>query len=149
MTRPRDSQRAKLYRAEDAVFQKSKPAEYTDLRDVQAYADKVLKSKWVRRTFPHAPYLVRVVDGRGRRRAAAFRGSNRIAMPRWSRSRWTVLHELAHIFTPGHFAAHGREYAATYLLLVRHFLGTAAHAELRASFKEHRVKYTKKRTVTL
>jgi predicted nucleic acid-binding Zn ribbon protein len=40
-----------------------------------------------------------VKDGRGRRRGAASSFSNTIKMPKWTRLKWYIMHELAHIAT--------------------------------------------------
>lgn len=128
-----------------------KDVELRSMAELQAYVDKVVNcNKWTRKTFPHLPLLrVAAYDGRRRRRGGASgnRWTGRIDMPVHTRNRLYVLHEIAHLATPAPMAGHGREYAANYLLLVRHFLGVEAHRALRESFKEHRVKYTKKRTV--
>jgi hypothetical protein len=66
--------------------------------------------------------------------------------------KWVVLHEMAHEvrhyrrdrFTPE--AAHGWQYAATYLDLVMWFMGSEAHDKLKAAFKKHKVKFSKPRT---
>lgn len=66
-------------------------------------------------------------------------------MPKWSRTAYIVLHEAAHSVTDRKYgpesSAHGREYAAVYLDLIRFGLGKEAHAALLASFKQHKVKY--------
>lgn len=143
--RPRDTQRQRLYDAEAAV-RPSLP-EFTALADVQAYVDTVCTSKWARTHMPRMALHVRVKDGRRRSRGGAY-GNYEIRMPRHTRTRLYILHELVHCATSPHVAAHGREFAALLLKVVRHFLGAEAHGYLRDSFKDHGVKYTKQRTVT-
>jgi hypothetical protein len=58
------------------------------------------------------------------------------------RNKLVLLHELAHCLRPGG-AAHGREYARVYLLLVTRVLGRAAGKALRDAFVAHGVKYRK------
>jgi predicted nucleic acid-binding Zn ribbon protein len=47
--------------------------------------------------FEHYPLTIK--DGRGRRRGGAFAFDNTIALPKFSRLTWYLLHELAHIAT--------------------------------------------------
>jgi putative metallohydrolase (TIGR04338 family) len=150
MTRARDFQKGKLYKAERiALGHTGDGSELATVEAVQAFVDKVLASAWTRRTFPQCRTRVTVLDGRGRRAACSEGGA--IRMPRWSRSRWVTLHELAHeiydrtsagAMARKGAAAHGWQFAERYLLLVRHFLGAEAHEKLRAAFKAHRVRYS-------
>ncbi len=64
------------------------------------------------------------------------------SFPRWARTKPVLLHELSHAASLqryGLVAAHGAEFAATYLRLVSRHLGLAAHEKLRDSFVVHRV----------
>jgi len=156
MTRQRDTQRSKLYAAERAV-----PGFETDDRletvaDLEAYVSDICNSKWFRAHWPRIKRIA-VHDGRRHRRAVAYdsRGGgywgdmvNTISMPRWSRSRMIVLHEIAHLCVPWMRAAHGWEFADAYLRLVRHFLGQLKHDQLRDAFRRHRVRYAPKRKGT-
>jgi putative metallohydrolase (TIGR04338 family) len=63
-----------------------------------------------------------------------------VALPRWGRSERVILHELAHHATPRYCAAHGPEYARTFLDLVRHFMGREVAQQLEEAFESHRVK---------
>jgi len=134
--RPRDSQRAKLYRAEQSRPQGRR---FATLPQCQHYVDSVLRSPWWRGVHPDIE-TVRVKDGRGRRSAAAWHQAREIALPRHARSELTILHELAHLVTPPTFAGHGPEFAATYLDLVGRFMPPPAAEDLRTAFREHRVR---------
>ena len=116
-------------------------------------------------------WKLEVSDGRRCRRALAY-GTYKIAIPRWARNDWVVLHEWAHIvharvtamergeclprmvgygsrtseLAGGPF--HGWQYAAVYLDLVRFCMNTEAADALKTAFKEHRVRFRPKRTVT-
>lgn len=133
---PRDGQRQRLYRSERAVPHGDR---FTSVAHCQAYVEDRLRSPWWRNSCPDIP-SVTVTDGRSRRHAGAVRSRRIIKLPRWSRTELTILHELAHIATPEGCAAHGPEYARTYLELVRRFMGREAGAELRKAFQSHRVK---------
>jgi len=153
----RDTQRAKVYKAEGAAFDGYAEAckRLETVAEVEGYVKYVFGLKRVQDAFPRAVpnalsglgfggySLPTVGDGRGRRRAGGtVRG---IVMPKWSRKKWVVLHELAHTVSMRIFgfgiAGHGWEYCSTYLLLVRYTLGVEAHDLLKKSFKEHRVKF--------
>lgn len=139
----RDTQRSKLYKAERVLdaFKTETPT----VAHVEKLVARVLASKRVRAKYPPRTGSVAVKDGRGRRRACSSFGA--ISIPRWSRKDWIVLHEMAHELA-SHMAgraAHGWEFAECYLYLVKLFMGREAHDALKASFKEHRVRYTKPR----
>jgi putative metallohydrolase (TIGR04338 family) len=154
----RDSQRQKVYDAEDLVFHKSLPPEYETVAECQEFVDHVTASDvWTKVLGVRTWAPVKVRDGRGRRRAGARSEDDELLLPRWSRSRWVILHELAHIandyihnfdldedtgdleieYTT---APHGPEYAGIYLYLVRGFLFVADHDRLEAAFREGKVK---------
>lgn len=152
----RDSQRSKVYAAEKAL-----PGYLTERRletvpELQAYVDEVTRSEWFRWRFPRlgsaramgglVPVLV--LDGRGRRSACA--SGRTISMPCFARSRMVVLHELAHVcilfdpsVRPGSYAAHGWEFCAIYLELVRQFFDQPMHDALVWSFRTHRVQFAR------
>jgi hypothetical protein len=135
--RPRDSQRSKLYTAEGAFHG---APDFKTVPECQAYVDSVMASRWVRARWKQR---VTVHDGRGRSSASGGT-SGRLNLPLWSRSRYVILHEMAHVLTPYQYAAHGPEYAGVLLSLVHHILGQETAAKLRVSFKEHRVRYNLK-----
>lgn len=148
MTYVRDTQRGKVYKSE-RVLDAHNTESMESLEDVERYCRKVLESVWVRKKFNHYADDIKLADGRGRRSACAFsaRGSKtwRMAFPKWARKQWVVLHEISHCVTSYGVAAHGWQFAGNYLLLIRHYMGSEAHAALKASFKAHRVRFTEPR----
>ena len=152
MKRARDSQRSKLYKSENCF--RINPEPTLSLVDCQRLADRVVA--WSQeytppiKGGPHYPYhcgrpdRVTVRDGRGRRSANANATTLTIKLPRWARQRWVVLHEMAHILQTED-PAHGRQFAAIFLDLVRHFMGREAEQMLRLSYRSHRVKWCAKR----
>jgi Spy/CpxP family protein refolding chaperone len=69
-----------------------------------------------------------------------------IKMPTWSRSKAVIIHEIAHhcadeAYGVSDVAAHGWQFAATFLELATHELGAESGDALKKSFKEHRVRY--------
>jgi hypothetical protein len=157
--RPRDSQRSRVYAAERAVeWSKRADEKIGDggLGAAQAYVNRVIGSKaWhkvlgcgdhEREICRWAP--VEVADGRGSRKARA--GWSRISLPRWSRKRWVVLHELAHVAAQKRYgyysiAGHGWQFCDVYLRLMRRFLGTDEAQKLQRAFREKRVRFRPKR----
>ncbi len=170
MPKTRDSQRSKLYTAEFTCPWYKTAGRMESVEECQAFVDKVVASDWLHREFAATAPWVKIVveDGRGRRSACAYTIGNRISMPVWSRSRAIVLHELAHHvvddtyrrdykrrqhthgskaeYTPP--AAHGWEFAACQLALVRHFMGVKEHDELREAFRKHKVRYKARRVLS-
>lgn len=152
--KPRDTQRAKLYRADEALnaFAPKLP----EVIDVYRFVGKVWKSERVRSAFPKATLHwgePRIADGRGCRNARG--GAHRIIIPRWARNAGVVLHELSHTITLrtyGHamVPAHGWEFCDVYLRLTLYMLGREAHDALKAAMKKHGVRFRpkKKRAMT-
>lgn len=158
--RPRDSQRARVYRAERAAFMadaaRPLPAFgwLTSMEAARAFVSAVAAHPQVIARFPLAgkPGLsllsdLLVTDGRGRRSACAYVDRHAIALPQLFRMRWVVLHECAHIIARARFGyqanyvAHGREFAAVYLDLVQIVFGADAHARLATAFAAHGVSF--------
>lgn len=156
-----DSQRQKVYDAENAVFRGApaadRPAWYVKAneelseREAQRIADRLtawLRSKGYRVTTP------RVEVTRRGTRASAFWRSGRLRLQESWPHRWVLIHEMAHLVTGlpdgdrdlAHDWHHGHQFCATYLVIVRHELGTEAHKALRLSMKDKRVKYTPPRS---
>ena len=141
---PRDSQRSKLYKAEQIAF-KGRRIVVPEDQDIEEYIAHISSLTRVRDSFPELIQRhILVGDGRARTRAAA--NSSGIFMPRHSRKKWVVLHELSHTIVRRRHgvlkaAAHGWQFAEIYLLLVRHVMGVEAHDRLKAKFKEHRVRF--------
>jgi putative metallohydrolase (TIGR04338 family) len=137
----RDNQRQRVYDAERATPMWDKDR-IDDIHALTKYVTKICKSAWFRRRFPTMG-IVRVKDGRRCRKATGGWGT--INMPRWSRTKIIVLHELSHAVqnaaSPEPQAWHGREFCKIYLAFVKKWIGREAYDALKASFKEHGVKY--------
>lgn len=158
--RPRDSQRARLYRAERAVFMRDSACPHaaygwlTTLAQLRGYVEMVARHPEVVRLYPAAGAPARslladleVKDGRGRRSAAAYVGVHAITVPTALRMRWVVLHELAHVIArledgaEPDFAPHGWQFAGHYLVLVEAVFGAVPADKLRHSFAAHTVRW--------
>ena len=136
MDRPRDSQRARLYRAENAV-DAGRPLPTVPV--MQAYIDEVAATGWFIDRWGDRSFEVR--PGYGHKRATAT-PDGVLQMPRWARREMTILHEVAHCLTPESFAAHGSEYAGVLLALVRRAMGLGPAQALEDAFDAHRVRWS-------
>jgi putative metallohydrolase (TIGR04338 family) len=142
MSKTRDNQRAKIYRAEREGLGGLSYL-FKDLKDVNKYIDYILRSSYWKK-LNGSPYID-VRDGRGRRSACAF-NKHTIALPRWARTDVFVLHELTHTvvnFNYTKVADHGREFAKEFLGLVKRFMGKECYLILKESYKKNHVHYTK------
>ena len=135
-------------------------------KQCKAYMEKVVSYEWfTARWHISTPSYIegnapRVGDGRARRRACWDESAYEIKLPHWARCERVILHEMAHWIVDralmprldgmGYVrqydrdhAAHGIEFAAVLLELVRLQLGAEAAKALKASYKANRVKRDK------
>lgn len=147
----RDTQRRAVYRC-DAIVRGKR---FESLDETKAFVKKVLDSKWVQRKWGISPkhyQRIKIKDGRGT--SIARGGRNVLNLPVWSRTQGTVMHELSHMVTHYAFgnaydyAAHGREFCAVYLALVKHFMGKNYHDNLKEGFKANGVKFSKRKQLS-
>jgi len=138
--KPRDSQRARVYRAEHAVSLLLDEENLGSVWGTQAMVDEVVGSTWWQVVVPHRPQ-VKVADGRGRRSGGSIGGE--IRLPHQYRMPMVVLHELAHewIMCPIR-SPHGPDFTAGFLALVGEFHGAEARTLLEGAFVSERVKVT-------
>jgi len=164
--RPIDSQRSKVYKAEDRCFRLMQTgttvdpivSEHTAIQVTAASAkidglnhcliqlERWISHTWFRERWPNIT-KINLANGAGSRRATGtlwYGNTARIKLPIFARNKWVMLHELAHVVTPKNGAAHGREYCANYLLLVQHYLGRDVAKLLRHEFQRGRVQYKPK-----
>jgi len=136
-------------------------------KQCKAYMEKVVSYEWFKaRWHISTPSWVegnapRVGDGRARRKACWDASCYEIKLPQWARTEAVILHEMAHwivdratvpreddrgFWRPQYdrdHAAHGIEFAAVLLELVRLQLGAEATKALKAGYKAARVKRDK------
>lgn len=149
--RARDNRRQRLYDAERAATYTDSAAATKYLRNgakvastgsvaieaCQHYVDHVTNSAWFQRRWGRKSLTVRhKVYGS----ATASSCGSIVSLPPWAREEWTILHEVAHCVTAAQHAAHGPEFAAAFLTLVRQQMGKASYDSLRAAMRERRVK---------
>ena len=156
----RDSQRRKVYRAENrALNHHSLGQQYETVSDCHEYLMGIIERKTFKRWFPKAArtlvWRLEVRPGYGARRAFAM-GRWGITLPRWGRNEPVMIHELCHLVVdyefPRHEVAwHGWQFCQTYLKIVGNVMGPEAAARLKAEFKAEGVRFTpprKKREMT-
>jgi hypothetical protein len=142
LRRPRDGQRARVYRAETPMPSSPLPG----LDACSAFADRVVGTLWWHSRFPDhgLDKMPRFRPGNGARQAF-FReeddGGFSITLPRRYRTKGIVLHELAHWALSGHhhLAHHGRAFTRLLLDATLEFCGPERAGALAASYEEHRV----------
>jgi len=134
--RPRDSQRARLYRAEGTVDPGQK---LPTVERMQAWVDGLLATDWFVARWGARAFEVR--PGFGHRRATADQNGV-LQMPKWARTELVLLHEIAHCLTPWTLASHGPEYAGVLLALTRRGMGPGPAQLLEDAFARERVRWT-------
>ncbi len=126
----RDSQRSKVYAAEQAAFG---AAARLDHADAKRYCRTVLVEEGLGRV---------TIKSTRRRDGGCWARKSEIGLSRDGVAKWLVLHEVAHVVAwENEPAGHGPEFAGTYLELVYRHLGVDAARKLRDQFDAHRVKY--------
>ena len=135
-TRPRDNQRARLYRAEGEL---DAGRRLPTVDRMQAWVDGLAATDWFVARWGDRAFEVR--PGFGHRRATADQNGI-LQMPKWARSELVLLHEVAHCLTPVDVASHGPEYAGVLLALVRRGMGPGPAQHLEDAFGRERVRWT-------
>ena len=135
--RPRDSQRARLYRAEGEV---DPGRRLPTVERMQAWVDALVVTDWFVARWGERSFVVR--PGYGHRRATADAVNGVLQMPKWARTELVLLHEIAHCLTPAIFASHGPEYAGVLLALARRGMGLGTAQRLEDAFIAERVRWT-------
>jgi putative metallohydrolase (TIGR04338 family) len=125
VTRPRDSQRSRVYAWErrasvELAGRDLYEAEFKSLAECEAFAAPIWRKERGRVGLAGtaAPSIER--PNRGQRRALAHH-DHRITLPKWARSRWVILHELAHRLTPVD-EAHGPRFVGVLIGLLSRWL---------------------------
>jgi hypothetical protein len=135
-----DSQRKKLYAAENAAFAGSA---FEDKMNGDEAFELVLKIWDSASGLLGGPPTLRL--SRQVRGAWYFQGRHEILFHPDHIRPWIVVHEVAHA-VEREGAGHGPEFARTYLGLVERTFGFEAREKLGASFRKHKVRTTGKST---
>jgi len=140
----RDSQKQKLYDAENAFRWRNKDInkEFDSIAEIERYANKWLRSAWVVRRWGKQPH-VKIVEISGDS-AHSHRGKHQIELPRvWAWNEVVLLHELCHsVHAWNGGTSHGRYFARCFLEAIGHRFGPEAKKALRRLYIAHAVKCT-------
>lgn len=140
--RPRDAQRARVYRAESAIPSSPLPGLDACVR----FAERVVGSLWWLARFPHRGIdaIPRFRPGHGARQAfyAEGPGGSTITLPRRYRTKGIVLHELAHwaLSTHPDLPCHGTTFARVLADVTAEFCGPVRGAQLEDAYRAHGVR---------
>lgn len=144
MKRERDSQRAKFWAADDALRTAFPPRRLRTV-EAQAYLQTVVNSRWWRNRFGRTTATLTPA------RSVRYRGSAsnlEVLLPPDKMDRYRILKVLAWVMIPREAAYHGREFAKLYCELVTRFDSPDAGLQLKALYKEHRIKWQAKRKIS-
>jgi len=108
---------------------------FRDLREVRAYLAELVGSDWWADRWPHVEEIPVGRTRSSRFGGYALEGSGEIRVG--SLEEPVVLHEVAHIVTPG--AGHGPAFVKVLLALVRERLGFHAYGALLAELRHRHV----------
>lgn len=146
MSRARDSQRAKFWKAWRGVDWNTDPM---TLDECEQFIADVLTSRWWRsHGYNQRVAVVTVKDGRARTNAGVWRTNPArviMTLPTATRTQQTILRQLAYMVVPADVAWHGRETCRLLLDMIARFLPSSDESrpagELRAQFITHKVKF--------
>lgn len=138
MTRRRDFQRSLVYAWESAHTPGYDRPTMTSLDEVETFANAIWKKE--RGRYGHAKRIAPTIRRqlRGVRRGFAHVQKHELVLPRWARSEYVILHEIAHLLTPGD--RHGPRFVGALIGLLCRYLARDAN-ELMALADEMNVKY--------
>jgi putative metallohydrolase (TIGR04338 family) len=145
MKRTRDTQRSRVYAWEGvacraATGRGDDEPEFDKLEECEEFALPIWRAE--RGRVGHAKVRAPSIErpNRGQTRAIAH-ADHRITLPRWARSRWVILHEMAHRLNAGKDgASHGPRFVGILVGLLARRLGLDANLLMRLA-DEHGVKY--------
>jgi hypothetical protein len=116
-----------LYAAEDAALD-GRGRVFNDFGEVRAYIADLIDSDWWAERWPHVEAIPVAETRSGRFGGYAVEQTGEIRLARRVLREPVVLHEIAHVVTPG--AGHGPAFVAALLALVRERLGFHAYGAL-------------------
>jgi len=138
---PDDTQKSRLYDAQDAAF----PHEKVDhtLDELQSLANDMVASAWWRRCYPHVRAVV-IKDGRGSDTSRTGQDGKSVQMKKGQRLRYLLVHEIAHLVDPTGAEDHGAIYAALFLYMIGHVYSPNAKRRLAKEFRDREVVWDRK-----
>lgn len=130
---PRERQFS-VYAGEEAALARAGRA-FRDLREVRTYLDDLIGSDWWADRWPHVEAIQVARTRSGRFSGYAVEGTGEIRVGTLREP--VVLHEVAHVVTPGR--GHGPAFVDALLALVRERLGFHAYGALLAELRHRHV----------
>jgi putative metallohydrolase (TIGR04338 family) len=130
---PREQQRC-VYESEEAALARA-GRDFRHLGEVRAYVAELLDSDWWAERWPEIEAIPVGRSRSGRMSGYAVDGTREIRLA--SLREPVVLHEIAHVVTPG--ADHGPAFVNALLALVRERLGFHSYGALVAEFHHRHV----------
>ena len=137
----RDSQRSKVYKAENQVFS-FKEEKLETMAQAQLVVNEVINSDYYKSN--KGWKRVKLSDGRGSRRAFYYYDDRRVSLPKGSRMRWVIIHEMAHCLTHktvGDDVGHHGSFCTHYANMVSELIGVDKARELTKAFRRNKVLY--------
>lgn len=130
----------RIYRAEDQTEMRMPPEPMMSLEEVLDFVRHITsKEWWLRRSlYP----VVRIRDGRGDDRALTYVGDGIMNLPKWSRKRPVIVHELTHILTNYERPHHGVEFAANLLDMYSRYLSKRWGSILEDRLVANKIEWT-------
>ena len=127
-----------LYAVEDTALD-GLGRTFRHLGEVRAYVAELIDSDWWADRWPHIEAIPVAETRSGRFAGYAVNGeaSGEIRLGRTNLREAVLLHEIAHVVTPG--AGHGPAFVAALLALVRERLGFHAYGALLAELRHRRL----------
>ena len=130
---PRQRQ-SRVYESEEAALAEA-GREFRDLREVRAYVAELVDSDWWAQRWPEIDAIPLARSRSARMSGYAIEGVGEIRLA--SLSEPVLLHEIAHVVTPG--AGHGPDFVDALLALVRERLGFHWYGALLAELRRRDV----------
>ena len=124
----------RVYESEEAALGRA-GREFRHLGEVRAYVAELLDSDWWAERWPEIDAIPVGRSRSGRISGYAVDGTREIRLA--SLREPVLLHEIAHVVTPG--AGHGPAFANALLALVRERLGFHSYGALLAEFRHRHV----------
>lgn len=140
----RDSQRRKLYKAENIMHGWVASCRLNSIEDAQAYVNCILHKGWYKELWAK----INVIPVQKTNNKFCYVRFRSIFLNDWGLTTYTVLHELAHVLAMYQsqdkeaWASHGTRYCEILLFLVLKMMGKKAYDVLRYHFEVYKVKFT-------
>jgi hypothetical protein len=145
MTRPRNSQYAKFWKAQGILASISR--ELKTEKQVERFVSNARERAFLKRRYPHLQYGIHV-SHEETKLVALY---NEINIPPAHRREHEICRQIAIVLFyradwREQWAWHGWQFCAIYLDVVRAMMGKKAHDVLKASFRANRVRFAEKKS---